>query len=122
MTDVIKQAEDVLVGVTEGPWRVDYTIGDRYLMSADGESLMCDMTYYPWVPEEQADWDFIAAARQLVPDLIAHARAQEALIAELVGKVEHLATWDHCWPGNINLERSVADLRTALAKLKGRAV
>jgi hypothetical protein len=38
-------------------------------------------------------------------------------IAALVGAAKHLATWDHCWPGNINLERAVFDLRTALARL-----
>lgn len=64
MTDVLH---------TPGPWAVVYESGNTQIKSADGESLMCDETYYPWVPENPKDWDLIAAA----PDLLS---ACEALL------------------------------------------
>lgn len=51
---------------THGPWRIDHRGEDRYLLSAEGDSLMCDMRYYPWCPEEEADWHLIAAAPELL--------------------------------------------------------
>ena len=49
---------------TPGPWRVEYKYGDMAII-ADGDSIMCDMTYYPLVPDNPNDWHLIAAA----PDL-----------------------------------------------------
>lgn len=51
---------------TLGPWRVSYERGTTKIRTADNESIMCDETYYPWVPENDADWHLIAAA----PDLL----------------------------------------------------
>lgn len=50
---------------TAGPWEVRYSGGETQLTMGDGKIHMCDMTYYPWVPENLADWHLIAAA----PDL-----------------------------------------------------
>lgn len=50
---------------TPGPWRVSYERGTTQIRSADDESLMCDETYYPWVPANDADWHLIAAAPEL---------------------------------------------------------
>lgn len=47
---------------TKGPWELRFRDGDRHIYSADGNSLMCDMQYYPWCPENDADWSLIAAA------------------------------------------------------------
>lgn len=47
---------------TPGPWTIEQRDGDRYLRSVDGDSLMCDMAYYPWCPDSDADWRLIAAA------------------------------------------------------------
>lgn len=60
-----------LEGYTPGPWRESYERGTTQIRSADNESLMGDETYYPWVPENDADWTLIAAA----PDLHAHLTA-----------------------------------------------
>ena len=49
---------------TPGPWVVKFSHGDTAIYM-DGECTMCDMTYYPWVPENINDWHLIAAA----PDL-----------------------------------------------------
>ena len=82
MTDHIDTSPEavakLLDGVTEGPWEVKIEGGDAYLKAFDGTSLMCDMTYYPWVPERPQDWRFIAAARQLVPALSARVAELEA--------------------------------------------
>lgn len=50
---------------SKGPWLVDDQGGDKHLRSADGESLMCDTNYYPWVPANDADWVLIASAPAL---------------------------------------------------------
>lgn len=51
---------------TPGPWRVSYERGTTQIKAADNESLMCNEAYYPWVPENDADWHLIASA----PDLL----------------------------------------------------
>lgn len=51
---------------TPGPWRVSYEHGTTQIRTANNESIMCDETYYPWVPKNDADWHLIAAA----PDLL----------------------------------------------------
>ena len=51
---------------TPGPWRVSYESGTTRIRTADNESIMCNETYYPWVPHNDADWHLIAAA----PDLL----------------------------------------------------
>lgn len=51
---------------TPGPWRVSYERGTTQIRTANNESIMCDETYYPWVPKNDADWHLIAAA----PDLL----------------------------------------------------
>lgn len=87
MSDIIARAEAALEGVTEGPWTVESQVDH---MSGETEY---------WLPEieqwrgyrnniqcgtDKALARFIAAARTLVPELIAElksARAQLALLA-----------------------------------------
>lgn len=57
------------VSHTPGPWRVTEEDGDRELLAANGESLMCDLQYYPWTPASDADWRLIAAAPELLEAL-----------------------------------------------------
>ena len=57
---------------TPGPWRVSYERNVMTINAAD-KSLMGDETYYPWVPDNDADWHLIAAA----PDLYAALEAIE---------------------------------------------
>lgn len=78
-------------GFTPGPWvikRDDEFFGSpRVLYSSDGEPLMGDATYYPWVPSDDADWNLIAAAPELLDALqealeYIPARARPALLAK----------------------------------------
>lgn len=62
--------EKLLDEVTPGHWRVEYKHGTTCLMMGDS-CQMCNETYYPWVPANERDWHFIAAARDLVPALLA---------------------------------------------------
>ena len=79
MTDLITRAKAALDGVTEGPWDVQYERGTTQLHMAGAKDVcqMCDETYYPWVPENLNDWEFIAAARTLVPELVAGLEAAQ---------------------------------------------
>jgi len=78
MTDVSKEAVDALLrGVTEGPWTIEYAGGTICLMMGE-KCQMCSEAYYPWVPDNEHDWVFIAAARELVPALRAALDEAEA--------------------------------------------
>ena len=39
-------------------------------------------------------------------------------VARLVDAARAFASWDHCWPGNINLEAACRDIRAALAAME----
>lgn len=52
---------------TKGPW--EFRKDDCWTIFADGSSIMGDMRYYPWVPDNEADWRLIAAAPQLLAAL-----------------------------------------------------
>lgn len=75
------------------PWKVEWNDGALHMRSADGESLMCNEQYYPWVPRERKDWDFIVRA------VNNHERLLEALNG-LVGLVQ-LVTARSDMPENI---------------------
>lgn len=51
---------------TPGPWTIINSNSSRKIESSDGQSLMCDEQFYPWVPENEGDWNLIAAA----PDML----------------------------------------------------
>jgi len=80
--DLIAQADAALEGVTEGPWTVEHETGETLAWEVGDTCLimegfndkwqkcqMCNTEFYPWVPENLRDWDFIAASRSLVPAL-----------------------------------------------------
>ncbi len=53
---------------TRGPWKfvVENEYGTRLkIQEPSGKTLMCDEKYYPWCPENEADWHLIAAAPEL---------------------------------------------------------
>jgi hypothetical protein len=87
--DLIARAKAVMEGVTPGPWVVKYDSGETHLFM-NGESQMCDMAYYPWVPENPCDWRFIAAARTLVPDLLAALEQAQARAEAAEAEAERL--------------------------------
>ena len=78
----LAEAVKVLEGVTPGPWEVEHKHGTIRLMMGDS-CQMCDETYYPWVPDNEKDWHFIAWCRQGVPTMLALATAQAARIEGL---------------------------------------
>ena len=53
---------------TPGPWVFRQEDGVRTIF-ADGKSMMGDAVYYPWCPENAADWRLIAAAPELLEAL-----------------------------------------------------
>lgn len=53
-----------------GPLRFTTEGGKSHLWDEQGNSIMCDETYYPWVPNEDAYWHLFAAA----PELLAAAK------------------------------------------------
>lgn len=44
---------------------VEHSYGSTHLRTASGESIMCDETYYPWVPKETGYWHLFAASPEL---------------------------------------------------------
>ena len=60
---------------TPGPWRLHFDEDHVRHIKTDTTpgSLMCDMQYYPWCPDNLDDWHLIAAA----PDLLAALRKAE---------------------------------------------
>lgn len=64
-SDSLRRLEEIearLNAATAWPWKVEPEGGDDHLRSADGESLMCNTSYYPWTPDREEDWQFIASA------------------------------------------------------------
>jgi hypothetical protein len=112
----LEEIKRLCEAATPGPWRVteypkeewgpsDTIEGDIHGATQAWERTICDDTqYYPTAPG-LADVRFIAAARDLVPKLLAVAEAAES--------IQHNAecSWDPCDCG-------VKDLRTALAALE----
>ena len=86
MTYTTKQLDAMLAAATPGPWQVSIDDGDEVMTGAGGESLMCDMTCYPWVPPS-GDWPLIAAAPTITAELIAARRKLDA-VQGLVEAVE----------------------------------
>jgi hypothetical protein len=54
---------------TPGPWTIVKDGFGRQLKSGSGISLMGDEQFYPWAPDEEADWLLIAAAPELLEAL-----------------------------------------------------
>lgn len=98
---------------TPGPWRVSYERGTTQILTADNESIMCDETYYPWVPKNDADWHLIAAA----PDLL---EALAPLDDAARDRAADAPEWQDA--DTVSIVVTIGDLRKALAviaKAKG---
>lgn len=76
MTPTTEQLKDLLDRSSDGPWRVSYERGTTQIRTAQNESIMCDETYYPWVPEHESDWDIIALSPTLAEEVV---RLRDAL-------------------------------------------
>ena len=60
---------------TPGPWEFRKQPYEPWTIYANGNSIMGNETYYPWVPYKEADWHLIAAA----PDLL---EALQAMVSD----------------------------------------
>jgi len=101
-------AEALAAAATEGPWR-KHDIGGSGAQEPesivvhtghfDWEALQDGETSVAWMPrwdsQEDADAEFIAAARSLVPRLVAEVRARDEVIKAVRGLVDD-------WQGNGN--------------------
>ena len=83
MTDTAKriaEIEERLTKASPQPWRIDEESCDRHLRDADGNSLMCDTTYYPWAPDSVEDWKLIAEAPADIRFLLDRVRELEEML------------------------------------------
>lgn len=109
MSDVVERAKAALEGTTEGPWGTDgELIASELVVERPGVTSYkhsianMETDYYaeedadegetygddePWRPYEQmeADAEFIAAARTLVPELVAEVERLRAAIGRVEG-------------------------------------
>ncbi|MHA7703431.1 hypothetical protein ACX9NE_26940 [Mycobacterium sp. ML4] len=92
--DIIARAEAALEGVTDGPWVSEYS-GEQgncvipHDAQSTREAVCTTHLYY-----QAADAAFIAAARSLVPELVAELKTTRAQLETLragLTRVEHFA-------------------------------
>ena len=69
----------------------------------------CPLVGRPWSVHGTNNHNVAAAVSEDIARLIAAA-------PELLAVAKALASWDHCWPGNVNLETIARDARAAIAK------
>jgi len=80
---------------------------------------MCDEQYYPWVPNNEADWNLIAAA----PELFAALKAVLGFFdsGEFVRDISR--DFEQGWHLKmIPVVKSLADAKDAIAKAEGKSV
>ena len=144
----IRAQMEALAGHTSGPWH--YDLGETYrAKSADGMNIATAnwVTLLGRLPSAEvkqnigliaaapdmrdtilALCDALDAARLCVSHANLHADCAIADMAALRAEnerlreaAEHFATWDQCWPGNINLKGACEKIRAALAQQGGEA-
>lgn len=71
---------------SKSPWTRESSNGSDKILSADGEVIMCDMQYYPYVTNIEANWFLIESA----PDL--YSALEELLKARWTCSVDWAAT------------------------------
>lgn len=97
MTPTTDQLKDLLARASDGPWRISYERGTTQIRTSQNESIMGDETYYPWVPEHEADWEIIALAPTLAAEVVrlrVVADAFEELLATVEGECPSLVNED----------------------------
>lgn len=76
MIDIVERAKAALEGVTEGPWDANEAFGASFVCAGDrtasiSRSSVVRMDNRPGRRQDHIDAEFIAAARDLVPELVA---------------------------------------------------
>ena len=82
MTDLVKQARDLLDGVTLGPWRVAGTDPWNLTVCWDDHNRVCFLAHSAGLDDARdfATARFIAATRELVPAMADRIEAMEAAL------------------------------------------
>ena len=44
------------------PWAFRWKNSNMEIVDAAGNVIMCDESFYPWCPDDEADWHLIVAA------------------------------------------------------------
>lgn len=91
------------------PWRFETDGATRSILSAENESLICDETYYPWCPREDADWHFIVRCVNAHDELVAELERVVALLPWPLWNDQRVLVWSA-----LDVER----VRAVLAKLE----
>ena len=91
--DLIDRARKALEGTTEGPWSVEYEDGDVYVYSDGSPGFLVARAVPIPSGEHDANARFIAAARSLVPDLIARVEELEDAISGRTFSVDEGREW-----------------------------
>jgi hypothetical protein len=79
MSDIIERAEKALEGVTDGPWDAAEAFGASFVCAGEGsvaDSWIVRFDNRPGRAKDRTDTRFIAAARTLVPELVAALKAE----------------------------------------------
>lgn len=76
MSDIVEQAESALAGVSPGPWRCEGSkyVRGWYVITRDGGTAV-HATEWSETMAFPADAEFAAAARTLVPALVAEVKS-----------------------------------------------
>ncbi|WP_078354187.1 hypothetical protein [Mycobacteroides chelonae] len=86
MSELLDRAKASLEDVTEGPWTVDPVRGGHYGVQGGQYQRQVVYAHSDWEGfgngSTKADAEFIAAARQLVPELITEIERLEERVAE----------------------------------------
>ena len=77
MTDIVERAKAALEGVTKGPWK----LGNRRYPDVVHSRSGCLWNPSRGEVNNPADGEFIAASRDLVPELVAEVERLRALVA-----------------------------------------
>jgi bacillopeptidase F (M6 metalloprotease family) len=115
-TDELKK---LVEAATPGPWKVVSEPGSKRLETGDG-AIMGDEPYYPWAPDNDADWQLMAAS----PDLAREVIALREAAGELADAAEQSYQAAHDYRVTSNAASAEASLRadqefrTALATLR----
>lgn len=87
MSDVVERAKAALEGVTEGPWDHAEAFDASFVCAGDGgtvaQSWIVRLDNRPGRVKDKRDAEFIAACRELVPELVAELESARNLIAAL---------------------------------------
>lgn len=80
MSELVDRAKTRLEGVTEGPWVISDQDDGTASVWSDGSIIFADESGYRGGFAALPDAEFVAAARQLVPELIAEVERLQAEI------------------------------------------